>query len=58
MKKAYPTWIDKSAEGFEAICVSGGVRGMQIKLNVQDLCRVTGAKLADLADPAGQAELK
>lgn len=48
MKKQYPIFIDNSAELFDSISVSGGMRGIQIIINPYDLLRVVKAKFADL----------
>ena len=48
MKKAYPTYIDETAQLSAEIYVSAGVRGMQAKLAPLDLCFVTEAKFVDL----------
>lgn len=48
MKKNYPTVIHKSAEQYDTIYVSGGRIGSTIKLNPQDLAKVTGAKFEDI----------
>lgn len=37
MKKQFPTFIDKSAENFEKITVSAGVRGCQLLINTKTL---------------------
>ena len=37
MKKHYPSYIDESAFLFPYIFVSAGIRGMQIKINANDL---------------------
>ena len=50
MKKAYPTYIDETAQLFDAICVSAGKIGAQVELAPDDLCRITGAKYAELTD--------
>lgn len=50
MKKHYPTWIDSSGKGMEKLCVSGGLRGIQVCLLPDDLLRITQAEWADLAD--------
>jgi Cys-tRNA(Pro)/Cys-tRNA(Cys) deacylase len=47
-KKQLPTLIDETAELFDAIGVSAGLRGMQILLAPRDLIRFTGARTADL----------
>lgn len=48
MKKKFPTYIDESATLFDKIYVSGGMRGLQIILDPQELAEFTEAKLADL----------
>ncbi|MDR2414115.1 MAG: Cys-tRNA(Pro) deacylase [Odoribacteraceae bacterium] len=48
MKKRLPTWIDPSCRQFDAIFVSAGVRGLQLRVNPDDLIRVTGAMVAGL----------
>ena len=49
MKKQFPTYVHRSAEAFEQITVSAGVRGAQLLLRVSDLLSFVGAKLADLS---------
>jgi Cys-tRNA(Pro)/Cys-tRNA(Cys) deacylase len=48
MKKKFPAYIDETAELFDLIYVSAGIRGMQMKLSPADLVKVTEAKYADL----------
>lgn len=48
MKKAFPTFVDESAKGFERICVSAGQRGCQVELAVGELVAITRATLAEL----------
>lgn len=48
MKKRLPTYLDESALKFDEICISGGRRGLQIKIKVQDLINVTGLSTGDL----------
>lgn len=43
-KKPYPVYLDESALKFSFIAISAGVRGCQILINPQDLCRVVDAK--------------
>lgn len=50
MKKAYPTFIDETAELFEEIAVSAGVRGQQIILRPQDLIRYVNMTVSDLTE--------
>ena len=48
MKKKYPVWLDETAELYDEIAVSAGVRGMQVILAPQDLMGFVGARVADL----------
>jgi Cys-tRNA(Pro)/Cys-tRNA(Cys) deacylase len=50
MKKPYPIFIDETCQLFESIFVSAGQRGLQIKINPEDLIRATGALPCDLAE--------
>ncbi len=48
MKKNFPTYIDETAQLFESIYVSAGVRGMQIYLSPTDLLNLCNGEFADL----------
>jgi Cys-tRNA(Pro)/Cys-tRNA(Cys) deacylase len=48
MKKQFPTYIDETAELFDTIGVSAGVRGCQVILAPQDLLGFISARTADL----------
>jgi Cys-tRNA(Pro)/Cys-tRNA(Cys) deacylase len=48
MKKLFPTYIDETAQLFEMIFVSAGMRGMQIKLSPDDLLKIIDGNYADL----------
>lgn len=48
MKKNYPTYIDETAQVFEKIYVSAGIRGMQVLISPLDLKTATGAVFSDL----------
>jgi len=50
MKKHYPTFIDESAQLFDEISVSAGIRGMQILIKPDDLAKLVGNNFADLID--------
>ena len=50
MKKAFPTFIDETAQLFDTICVSAGKIGAQVELAPDALCRLTGAAYAQLTD--------
>jgi Cys-tRNA(Pro)/Cys-tRNA(Cys) deacylase len=48
-RKAYPLYLDETAELWDAISISAGVRGSQMLVAPGDLARVTGARLAAIA---------
>lgn len=48
MKKHFPTFIDETAQIFNEIIVSAGIRGMQIKLSPIDLSNLLNAQFSDL----------
>ena len=48
MKKNFPSFIEETAQLFEKIFISAGIRGMQISISPQDLKTVTLAEYADL----------
>ncbi|OGU34611.1 MAG: aminoacyl-tRNA deacylase [Ignavibacteria bacterium GWB2_35_6b] len=48
MKKLFPTFIDETAQLFDEIYVSAGMRGMQVKLSPVDLKNLITAWFADL----------
>lgn len=48
MKKAFPTYIDETVLNHPYIYVSAGCRGLQLKLNPNDLINYIKAKTADL----------
>jgi Cys-tRNA(Pro)/Cys-tRNA(Cys) deacylase len=48
MKKLYPTFIDETAQLYEKIFVSAGIRGMQINISPIDLANIVEAQFADL----------
>ena len=50
MKKAFPTFVDETAQLFDSICVSAGKIGAQVELAPEDLLRLTGAVYAPLTD--------
>ena len=44
-----PTVVDETVELFETVLVSGGRRGLSVELRPDDLVRLTGAVVADVA---------
>ena len=48
MKKKFPTYIDETAQLFDEIYISAGVRGMQVRLKPEDFKNLTSAVLSDL----------
>lgn len=50
MKKAYPTYLDETAELYEEIGVSAGVRGCQLILAPQDLIHYADMTVCDLTE--------
>jgi len=48
MKKKYPIYIEETAILFDHIAVSAGTRGIQVRLNPEDLIRYTEAKTCDV----------
>jgi Cys-tRNA(Pro)/Cys-tRNA(Cys) deacylase len=48
MKKDYPTYIEETAQLFDNIYISAGIRGMQICLAPEDLKNAINAAFVDL----------
>lgn len=48
MKRKFRTFIDETIQLCDIVCVSGGQRGVQIKLKPEDLIKATDATLCDL----------
>lgn len=48
MKKKFPTYIDETAELWDRIYVSAGMRGVQMHVSPDDLAGYVGASFADL----------
>lgn len=48
MKKQFPTYVDETAQLYKNIFVSAGVRGIQMKLNPNDLLKIVDGVYADL----------
>ncbi len=52
INRGFSIVLDQSAQAFEQIHVSGGQRGLNIRLAVKDLIRLTNARLAAIAFPS------
>jgi Cys-tRNA(Pro)/Cys-tRNA(Cys) deacylase len=50
MKKPYPTFIHETCQLFDCIYISAGQRGLQIKIDPEELIKVTGSVVCDLAE--------
>ena len=48
MKKPFPTYIHSSIESYNHVYVSAGIRGLQFKIDPQDLINITKATVCDL----------
>ena len=48
-KKSYPVYLDETAQLFDAIAVSAGIRGLQILIAPDDYIRVTHAVVVAIA---------
>ena len=48
-RKPYPVYLDETAELFDVISISAGIRGLQILLSTDDYIRVVDAKVAPIA---------
>jgi len=53
MKKAFPVYVDETFELWDLVCVSGGLRGLQIEIAPADYLRAVGANVAEIARPKG-----
>lgn len=50
MKKPFPTYIHETCQLFDHIFVSAGQRGLQFKINPDDLIKISGAEVGDLVE--------
>jgi Cys-tRNA(Pro)/Cys-tRNA(Cys) deacylase len=51
INKGFQVLLDQSAEKFEAIHISGGQRGLNIRLPVKSLVELTKARLGQISSP-------
>jgi Cys-tRNA(Pro)/Cys-tRNA(Cys) deacylase len=49
LSRGFPVLLDRSAERFERIYLSGGQRGLILRMSPVELATITGARLADIA---------
>lgn len=49
INKGFQVVIDSAAQGFEQIYISGGQRGMDIQLGVDDLVKLTNARMGNVS---------
>jgi Cys-tRNA(Pro)/Cys-tRNA(Cys) deacylase len=52
INKGFTILVDQTAADHEQVHVSGGQRGLNLRLAVKDLLRLTNARLAPIASPA------
>lgn len=52
LSRGFPVLLDRSAEKLERIYLSGGQRGLILRMRPVDLMAMTGARLADIAKVA------
>ena len=50
LKKPYPIYIHETCQLFDTIYISAGQRGLQLRLNPEDLVQMTGAEIVDVAE--------
>ena len=50
LRKPYPIYIHETCQLFDQIFISAGQRGLQLKLNPEDLIQFTGAVVCDVAE--------
>jgi Cys-tRNA(Pro)/Cys-tRNA(Cys) deacylase len=48
MKKLFPTFVDASAENFEAIAISAGRRGLQMEIAPDAIVELTRGQFTEL----------
>jgi Cys-tRNA(Pro)/Cys-tRNA(Cys) deacylase len=50
MKKPYPIFIHETCQLFDQIYISAGQRGLQLKLNPEDLIKMVDAEICDVVE--------
>ncbi len=56
INKGFQVLLDRHALQYEQIHISGGQRGLNIKLSVADLVKLTSARTADISAPLSTAD--
>lgn len=56
INRGFQSVLDVSAERYDQIHISGGQRGLNIRLGVKDLIRLTNARVAEISQPDENAE--
>lgn len=51
INRGFQIWLDSAAQNYTEIHISGGQRGLNIRLPVADLIRLTGARVAAISNP-------
>jgi Cys-tRNA(Pro)/Cys-tRNA(Cys) deacylase len=51
-QRAFPVYIDRVAAALDEIVVSAGQRGLDVRLTVPDLVRITGATFVEATTPS------
>jgi len=51
MKKTFPVTVDETIELWDRVCVSGGMRGLQVVIAPADYLRAVQARVAGIARP-------
>ncbi len=54
--RGFEVFLDRPALDLETVLVSAGQRGINLRIAVPDLIRVTGAKVVEATEPPSQAE--
>ena len=54
LNRGFQVWLDERALAFDEIHVSGGQRGLNIRLRVKDLIALCRARVAPISHPEGE----
>ncbi|RME07443.1 MAG: aminoacyl-tRNA deacylase [Anaerolineae bacterium] len=52
LNRGFQVWLDERARAFDEIHISGGQRGLNIRLGVDDLIKLCNARVAAISRPA------